>query len=69
MVVVASIVYVTTPPKHGMCFFWEIPPTEELPHEKCRARRGEFDSIIPGVFGGFWVGVVEARRQPVESPA
>ena len=35
------------------CFFFRNRPLERLPHQSCRAFRGEVDSGIPGVFGGF----------------
>ena len=35
------------------CFCFRNRPLERLPHQSCRAFRGEVDSGIPGVFGGF----------------
>jgi hypothetical protein len=35
------------------CFFVRNRPLEESPHRSCRALRGEVDSSVPRVFGGF----------------
>ena len=42
------------------CFFFRNRPLEELPHQSCRAFRGEVDSSIPRVSGGLLVAVFEA---------
>ena len=42
------------------CFFFRNRPLEELPHQSCRALRGEVDSSIPRASGGLLVVVVEA---------
>ena len=44
------------------CFFFRNRPLEKLPHQSCRAFRGEVDSSIPRVFGGLLVVVFEARE-------
>jgi hypothetical protein len=41
------------------CFFSENRPLEESPHQSCSTLRGEVDSSIPRVSGGFWVVVFE----------
>ena len=42
------------------CFFFRNRPLEKLPHQSCRAFRGEVDSSVPRVFGGLLVVVFEA---------
>ncbi len=58
--VIGRVSFTSTISLYDHCFFFRNRPLEESPHQSCRAFRGEVDSSIPRVFGGFRVVVFEA---------